>query len=40
MAQHPNTDPAIAITGLSCRMPGNGKDLDSFWESISNGECK
>lgn len=39
MARHSNTDAAIAITGLACRMPGKGKDLKSFWESISNGEC-
>lgn len=31
---------SIAITGLSCRLPGEGNTLDNFWESICAGKCK
>ncbi|KAI0186908.1 hypothetical protein F4808DRAFT_469206 [Astrocystis sublimbata] len=31
-------DSSVAITGLSCRFPGNGGTLESFWESICAGE--
>lgn len=31
---------SIAITGLSCRLPGEGDTLDNFWQSICAGNCK
>ncbi|KAK4042013.1 PKS01 highly reducing polyketide synthase [Parachaetomium inaequale] len=35
----PKSDAAsIAITGLACRMPGGGGNVDSFWDSICNGK--
>lgn len=36
-----NTDShSVAVTGLSCRFPGDGDTLDTFWESICAGKCK
>ncbi|PVH97124.1 putative polyketide synthase [Periconia macrospinosa] len=29
---------SVAVTGLSCRFPGDGDSLDSFWDSICKGE--
>lgn len=31
---------SVAVTGLSCRFPGDGDTLDTFWESICAGKCK
>ena len=31
---------SVAVTGLSCRFPGDGDTLDSFWKSICAGKCK
>lgn len=31
---------SISITGLSCRLPGEGNTLDNFWQSICEGKCK
>jgi hypothetical protein len=31
---------SVAITGLSCRLPGEGDTLDNFWQSICAGKCK
>ncbi|KAL1872727.1 Type I Iterative PKS [Diaporthe australafricana] len=28
----------IAITGLACRLPGDGKNLSQFWDSLCNGK--
>lgn len=30
----------IAIIGMSCRFPGEGKSVSEFWESISTGQCE
>ncbi|KAF2639734.1 putative polyketide synthase [Massarina eburnea CBS 473.64] len=29
---------SVAVTGLSCRFPGDGDSLDTFWESICAGK--
>ncbi|KAF4632818.1 hypothetical protein G7Y89_g5307 [Cudoniella acicularis] len=29
---------SVAITGLSCRFPGDGDDLGNFWDSICEGK--
>ncbi|KAF2878222.1 putative polyketide synthase [Massariosphaeria phaeospora] len=29
---------SVAVTGLSCRFPGDGDTLDNFWESICAGK--
>ena len=31
---------SVAVTGLSCRFPGDGDNLGNFWESICHGKCK
>ncbi|KAL2195758.1 PKS01 highly reducing polyketide synthase [Corynascus similis CBS 632.67] len=38
MAQINNGSVPVAITGLACRMPGEGSTLDRFWESICDGQ--
>ncbi|KAI1781129.1 putative polyketide synthase [Hypoxylon cercidicola] len=38
MAQPPKDNVSVAITGLSCRFPGDGDNLENFWESISQGK--
>lgn len=30
---------SVAIMGLSCRLPGDGDNLDNFWELICQGRC-
>lgn len=30
---------SVAVTGLSCRFPGDGDNLDNFWDSICAGTC-
>jgi zearalenone synthase (highly reducing iterative type I polyketide synthase) len=30
---------SVAVTGLSCRFPGDGDNLDNFWNSICAGTC-
>ncbi|KAI6355517.1 hypothetical protein MCOR25_008163 [Pyricularia grisea] len=32
-----NDERSMAIIGLSCRFPGQAKDLDGFWELLSKG---
>nr|ACM42412.1 PKS01 highly reducing polyketide synthase [Floropilus chiversii] len=38
MVQSKGDAASVAITGLACRMPGDGSSLESFWESICNGK--
>ncbi|KAI1307850.1 putative polyketide synthase [Xylaria venustula] len=38
MAQPSKDDVSVAITGLSCRFPGDGDNLENFWDSICNGK--
>ncbi|KAI6092718.1 PKS01 highly reducing polyketide synthase [Hypoxylon rubiginosum] len=38
MAQPQKDSVSVAITGLSCRFPGDGDNLENFWESISQGK--
>ncbi|KAK3297911.1 PKS01 highly reducing polyketide synthase [Chaetomium fimeti] len=38
MVQAKSEMASVAITGLACRMPGAGRNLESFWDSICNGE--
>ncbi|KAH6851192.1 PKS01 highly reducing polyketide synthase [Chaetomium sp. MPI-CAGE-AT-0009] len=38
MVQAKSETASVAITGLACRMPGAGSNLESFWNSICNGE--
>ncbi|KAJ0108782.1 PKS01 highly reducing polyketide synthase [Diaporthe amygdali] len=33
-----NNNSPIAITGLACRFPGDGKNLSQFWDSLCNGK--
>lgn len=40
MVQAKSETASVAITGLACRMPGAGRNLESFWDSICNGECE
>ena len=30
---------SVAVTGLSCRFPGEGGSLNGFWNSICDGKC-
>ncbi|KAI2634221.1 putative polyketide synthase [Hypomontagnella submonticulosa] len=38
MTQTAKDSVSVAITGLSCRFPGDGDNLENFWESISQGK--
>ncbi|EAQ86894.1 hypothetical protein CHGG_08147 [Chaetomium globosum CBS 148.51] len=38
MVEAKSNSAPVAITGLACRMPGAGRNLESFWDSICNGE--
>lgn len=40
MANNNNSNFPIAITGLACRLPGDGKNLSQFWDSLCSGKCK
>lgn len=40
MATAGNDGTSIAITGLSCRFPGDGDNPGNYWKLVSEGKCQ